>query len=138
MALLGPLLTVLVCGYALWRGGAPERAAAGLVALVMSGSTAAQAVVGHATVWPVILADVLISAGLLALAIRYERPWMLIAIALAAGLLLVHSLLLEDGAAITPLYRALVNGFNVALLATLAAGTTLAARARRRMLPASA
>ena len=132
MTVAGPLVTLLVCGFALWRGGRPERVAAGLVLVALAGTILAQAVLGRATVWPVIGADLLVSAGLLVLAFAFGRRWTLVAIGLAAGLLLVHSLLLEDGATITPLYRRLVAGFNLAFLATLAVGSALAGpRARR-------
>ena len=136
MTLLGPLLTLLVCAYALRLGGPCERAAAGLGLVALAGSLAAQAVAG-CTPWKVIGADLVIAVGLLVLAVRYGRPWTLAAITLTAALLLVHSLLLEDGAKVTPLYRGLVDGFNLGLLATLASGVALADRARRRALTAS-
>ena len=85
----------------------------------------------RSSVWPVVWADLVISAGMLALAVRYRAAWTLVAIALASGLLIVHSLLLEDGASATPLYDRLVDGFNLALLATLATGVAIAVRRRR-------
>ena len=85
----------------------------------------------RSSVWPVVWADLVMSAGMLALAVRYRAAWTLVAIALASGLLIVHSLLLEDGATTTPLYDGLVNGFNLALLATLVTAVVFSARRRR-------
>lgn len=130
MSVLGPLLTLIVCAYALWRGGPCERSAGWLVLAVQVVQLVVQ-MFARSSVWPVVWADLVMSAGMLALSVRYRAAWTLVAIALASGLLIVHSLLLEDGATTTPLYDGLVNGFNLALLATLVTAVVFSARRRR-------
>ncbi len=130
MILIGPVLTVMVCVFAILRGGAAERLAALLALVVLAGSIMAQAVVGRANAWPVVGADLCLGTGLTALAVRYQRRWLYVATGLCAGLLLVHSVLLEDGATITPLYRGAVDSFNAALLFTLAVATLVNTRKR--------
>lgn len=123
MILIGAALTFLVCAFALWRGGAAERAAAVLVLIVLAVSLIGQAVAGTANAWPVVIADLGLGAGLTGLSFRYARRWLYVSIGFCAALLLVHSFLLEEGAVVTPLYQTLVDGLDIALLVTLTVAT---------------
>ena len=131
MILLGPVLTVLVCAFALWRGGAPERFAAGIALIVLAGSLVAQVLVGRTSAWPIVGADLCLGIAFIALSFIHARTWLYVAIGLCAALLLVHSFLLEEGAVITPLYRTLVDGLDLALLVTLVVATLANGRTRR-------
>ena len=134
MHILGPLITLLVCGLALTVGGRVERAGAGLVLLAQVVALGTRAVVGWDAVWPVILADLILAAGLLWLAVVSMRAWVLAAIFAVALILIAHSLLLDPGTEpLSPLYRLVIDGLNLVGLSALALGALESRRRRRRV-----
>jgi hypothetical protein len=123
---------VLACGYALWRGGRPERlvAVAAVVAAVLTGVTP-HAYGPHQTLWEVFAIDAALLALLIWLAMTTNRWWLLFAAAFQLLPLAVHVAILFDGSVRGWAYRSGLVIFNYLLLLSLAVGTYLHARWRR-------
>jgi hypothetical protein len=88
---LGAVLTPLVTVMVLWRGGRPERivALASLAAYLIS--PYAQRLSGGR--WPLLgvgLVDVSLCALLVALALRYDRVWLLVAAGVELATVMAH------------------------------------------------
>lgn len=126
-------LLLLFCGYALWRGGAPER----IAAAAMLGATFASALVrsdvDHRFIemeMGLLLVDGLLLIVLVAIALRADRGWPL----LVAGLHLVtvgtHAIKLIEPDMIRVTYAVMLAFWSYPMVITLAIGTW---RHRRRL-----
>ena len=132
-ALIGAAACLAVCGYALRKGGAPERVAA----LALLVAAAAVPLVQDRIHWrdPQLrfaLLDTALFAVMARLLSTTRRRWVVAAAALqmiAAATSLLHSLEPEVGARS---YVTLDFGLGYAVLSTLVMGTWQVARTRRR------
>jgi hypothetical protein len=120
-------------GYAIWRGGRPER----LVAVANVAASIASMILPHAygpyrTLWDIFAVDAAFFILLLWLAMTTDRIWLLFAAAFQLLPLGVHFAIQFDGSLRGWAYRSGMLVFNYALLTSLAAGTWLHDRDRHR------
>ncbi|UIJ44862.1 hypothetical protein LZK98_17695 [Sphingomonas cannabina] len=125
---------VPVCGYAFWRGGAPERVVAGLFIAAW-----AVTMIGHLPfgrryyqVDPLVFSvDACLSICLLCVALRADRHWPLFASAFNFVILLAHMIKFLDPDLIRRAYAIMIYLWPYLQLAVLAIGTW---RHRRRLI----
>ncbi|MDO1559654.1 hypothetical protein Q0812_09465 [Brevundimonas sp. 2R-24] len=73
---LGAIAVVLVCGYALWKGGDPEKAAAAGYFLIWIASMVLSSYSGWSNhLYPVFALDVVVFVLLVGLSLRYRIAW---------------------------------------------------------------
>lgn len=123
---------LLVCGYALWKGGGPER----LTALASLVASRVSAVVEHfdnfvSPQWGVFGVDLLFFAFLVVLALRTDRAWLLFAAAFQLLNLATHVAILTDPGLRARVYMTAIAIWSYLILASLAVGTWALQRARR-------
>ncbi len=133
MVFIGPLITVGVLALALAYGGRAEREAAWVVLAALAFSIGLAAVLGLDHQLPIALADLVLAAGLVFLAVRHRRAWLYAEAVLALALTitqLVSLQLLE----LSLTYRLVVDGINLIALAILACAVVAhGARVRRAL-----
>lgn len=134
MVVFGSLLTLLVCGTVFALGSGPGRAAALLVVAGLAGSLLLQVALGFRRQLPVLLADVALTAGFIALAYRHRRVWLAIVSFVLIALLIVHAWLAEAPRP-PQTFAGAVNGLNLLALVVVAGGAVADARARSRRKP---
>jgi uncharacterized membrane protein YfcA len=119
-------LLILCCGYALWRGGGPERLAAAAMLAATAASALVRAHVDHRfmeTEAGLLIVDGLLLLALVAIALRADRGWPL----LLAGLHLVtvgaHAVKMIDPGMIRVTYAVMLALWSYPMLIALAVGT---------------
>ena len=133
MVFIGPLITVGVLALAFAYGGQAEREAAWVVLAALAASIGLAAVLGLEHQLPIALADLVLATGLVILAVRHRRAWLLAEAVLALALTitqLVSPQLLE----LSLTYRFIVDGINLVALAILAGAVVTHRLAIRRAL----
>lgn len=125
------LLLIGVCGFALWKGGRPERIGAGLVlgiavvgGLVNVFLTGQSQQVGH------LAADGVLALGFMAVAIRYASLWLGGAMLFQAVQFSLHAFYFVTKRPEGPFYVVVNNIDMFGVLACLLIGALAAARAR--------
>ncbi len=121
------------CGYALWRGGAPERIVAGLFMMAWAGSILVDLPFTQRfiSVAPgIVIMDGLLLAALMAVALRADRFWPMAVTSLQAIIMLAHLLKALDPDGPRRAYSIMINLPVYPQLLLLAAGTI---RHRRRV-----
>ena len=132
------ITALLIFGLALMKGGAAERLGAALMIadwLLSLGSSllAGQQIIEHVKIVPANLAvfiDFFFSLGLLALALRFAKLWLGMALLLQGMMLAVHALALSADAPGFIIYATFLNATTTLLLFSLLAGTLGAWRKR--------
>jgi len=124
------ILVIGICGFALWRGGTPERIGAALVLLVALAGAAVNLVpdgpvrqVGH------LAADGVLAAGFLAVAVRFASLWLGAAMLFQAVQFSLHAYYFVLQRPHDSLYSTVNNVNLLGVLTCLLVGT-LAARRR--------
>lgn len=142
--LLGLAGLVLVCAFAWWKGGPPERLGTLMLALSWIGADVVRGFSGQMV--PTItlfVSDILISAGFLYIAIRYSSLWLGGAMMFRAIGFAVHAAQL-NGDEDAPrwhgwiIYLLINNVLSYLVLLTLAGGTLATILQRRRQAEAQA
>ena len=121
------------CGYALWRGGAPERAvaAAFLVAGLATPLLDLPEVQRFYSVSVGVFAiDLLLLAALLAIALRADRFWPLLVVSLQAIIIIAHLVKFANPDLIRRAYSMMIAVWSYPQLLLLVVGTV---RHRRRL-----
>ena len=142
-------LTVASCGLAFWKGGAPERFGAALIALDWLVIYVAQAVYDpdrqltlKTVAAPALAADLLMCFGFLWLVLRYGSLWLGSALLIQGAQLAVYGSYLAGEGTKTYLHTVLINVCSFLLLDALLIGVGVAwwrrVRDRRRAADASA
>lgn len=121
------------CGYALWRGGAPERAVA--VSFLVAGLATPlldlpQVQRFYSVALGVLAIDLLLLAALLAIALRADRFWPLLVVSLQAIIIIAHLVKLADPELIRRAYAMMIALWTYPQLILLVIGTV---RHRRRL-----
>lgn len=124
--LLFTALLVGCCGYALWRGGAPERIigaalALAFVATVLSYSELPVRFVGVET--GILIVDFILLTVLVAVALRADRGWPLLLAGLHLSSVGAHLLKYLDVNMIRVTYAIMIGGWSYPMLIALAIGT---------------
>jgi hypothetical protein len=134
---------VLCCGFAIWKGGAPERAGALLIlgtwifTLIASVGTKTLAATAF------LVSDAIMAGGLLILAVRYSSLWMGAAMLLQAIVLSLHAAYFaaeqsEIDMKTLKLYVFGKNLASVGLLVIILAATLFSILKRRKSRPQAA
>ncbi len=128
------LLLITCCGYAIWRGGAPERIAA---AILMAGSVLTAMVSTPATrgagiTWPVFIIDLTDQLLLMLLAVYAKRYWTIVAAGIHLLPIAVHVARGLVPAIQAPVYDRAVVVASYLILLLIAAGTQRHRLRRRR------
>lgn len=119
-------LLILCWAYALWRGGAPERIGATVLAIA---SFLTAAAIGDArgsfqgVEVGVVLIDILCSLAFVALALRADRFWPLWLAALQVGGTAGHAVKLIDSGVVPRAYAFMLAAWAYPMLVLLVAGT---------------
>jgi len=137
IAALAFALMLTTCALAVFRGSAPERVAAGVVALAWLGD-----LVGH-SLWRSfnafymvnLLSDLVVAATLLLLAVRCVKPWLAPALILQGLALSANGLEYAQAGWGGTIYSIAVTVFSNGVLLCIAAGS-LSARHGRQLSPA--
>lgn len=79
-----------VCGFALWRGGGPERRAAVAIAVAWIGSVVVDVDEWHGVQWGIMAIDVVLLAYLAALSVASRRTWLTFATAFQLLIVATH------------------------------------------------
>ena len=125
-ALVWYAVAVPTCLYAARRGGGPERAVA---ALVIAASVATMLVPSEpgvtylTVVWPLLAVDVVMLAGLMAVALAADRYWPIHFAAVHLLSVLLHGVRAYDPTILPGVYARLGGELGYVTLAILAAGT---------------
>lgn len=125
-------LLVLSCGYALWRGGPPERVVGGSLALAAVStilSYSPLAVRFRAVETGLLATDLILLAVLVGVALRADRGWPLALTALQLDTVGAHLVKAIDGKVIEVTYALMLSAWSYPMLVLLALGTW---RHRRR------
>ena len=135
--LTGPLpliALVLICGLALTRGGAPERAGALLVAFDWGLLAAWRGLAGGpAPEMAMLASDLVLASGFLVLALRFASLWLGVAMLLQAGALALHLVRISEAATeATGPYVLEAQATGYAVLALLGVAAVAAWRRRGR------
>ncbi len=131
--LLFNALLALSCGYALWRGGLPERIVSGalvLAALATTVSYSPVAVRFRAVELGLLATDLMLLAILVVVALRADRAWPLALAALQLDTVGAHLAKAIDGEVIEVTYALMISVWSYPMLILLAIGTW---RHRRRL-----
>jgi len=125
------LLLLGSCGYAIWRGGAPER----ITGWLLIGAALLTLAVGHPTQYSHIelglfLIDLALLVGLIVVALKADRLWPMVLAALHLDSTAVHILKLVDVEVIRATYAVMIVMWSYPMLLILAVGTL---RHQRRM-----
>lgn len=95
---LGLIALALACGVALLKGGQGERIGAVMVAVTWTGLLLVQHLTGEAVPQiPLLISDMLLGAGFLALAIRYSTIWPGLGMLFQSAAFGLHLLHMTDG-----------------------------------------
>lgn len=124
-----------ICGYALWRGGAPERIVAVLLLLAWLASMAAEpwdANRFRGIMVATLAIDTILLLSLLAVALRANRFWVMAATSLQALIVLAHFVKMAQPELIRIVYMLMLTSWPALQLLLLAAGTSLHLRRIRR------
>jgi hypothetical protein len=120
------ILLLGTCGYALWRGGAPERIAAAALLAATIGSaifrSEAQARFLDVEVG-IFIIDVLLLAVLIAIMLRADRGWPILVSALHLCTVGAHALRFIDPAMIRVTYVVMVTAWSWPMVIALGIGT---------------
>ena len=120
------LCLVAVCGYALVRGGAPERIVAALLLLAAGATYVAQAqdsLVFHDVEFDILLIDLALLAGLVLVALHADRFWPLWMIGFHGVTVMVHAAKAFQPDLVPLMYGMAVGKLAYPVLAILAIGT---------------
>jgi len=128
------LLLCSCAGFAIWRGGAPERVAAGSL-LLAALATALQlhsvpGAVSNGRNRGVMVTDMLLVAALYSLALRSNRIWPMLLAALQLSSVLVHLAKIVDLAMAAWVYQFLLKIWAYPMIALLVVGTVRHREAR--------
>ncbi len=96
--ILGLGLMPLACGFALWRGGGPERRAAIAIAVAWIGSMVVDVDAWRGVQWGIMAIDVLLLVYLGALTVASRRVWLLFATAIQLLIVATHFAFVFDSA----------------------------------------
>lgn len=130
MILVGPIVTLLVCAAAFWKGGRAERCASLAIVFALVADTIGQLLIGWGSVLPLIAADLLLGVGFVTCAALHAQRWLYAEVGLVAALLLVHGFSL-DGEAMLFSYRAAVDAIDLLITGVLAWATWRQAKRSR-------
>ncbi|MGN6690926.1 MAG: hypothetical protein ACTHJU_08300 [Sphingopyxis sp.] len=128
------ILLLGTCGYALWRGGAPERIAAGaMLAATIASAVFRSDIDGRFIDLEVglFLVDAILLAVLLAVMLRADRGWPILICALHLCTVGAHGVKLIDSEMIRVTYVVMVTAWSWPMVIALGVGTW---RHRRRLL----
>ena len=121
--------------FAWWKGGAPERMAAGVVAANMALGVAVAELLAPFQDMLGFVADGLTAFALLALTLRYGAPWMGVMMLLYAAQFSLHAYYMVTGREPADYLHAVINNINFsAVVWCLIVGTAVAWRRRGRAL----
>jgi hypothetical protein len=127
------LFLLAVCGYSVWRGGAPERLAA-VACLLATAATVAGTLPREndfASLEPeVLVIDLLLLAALLGIALKANRFWPIFATAAHSIAVAVHLAKAANPLLVGPVYAFASSGTSLLVLLVLWMGTM---RHRRRL-----
>lgn len=127
------LYLLAICGYAIWRGGAPERLAA-VVCLLATAATVAGTLPREthfaALELEVLVIDLVLLAALLGIALKANRFWPIFATGCHSVAVAVHLAKAANPALVGPVYAFASSGTSLLVLLILWAGTL---RHRRRL-----
>lgn len=125
-------LTALICAFAFWKGGAPERIATAIVILnIGAGFVGDQVIPGYLGIARLTV-DAVTAFGFLALTLLYGLPWLGVAMLLFSLQFALHAFYFVTGRSDHDLLHATVNNLNfIGTVACLAYGTVDAIRRRR-------
>lgn len=118
------LLLLGSCGYAIWRGGAPER----ITGWLLIGAAMLTLVVGHPAQYSrlelgMFLIDLALLIGLVVIALKADRLWPMVLAALHLDSTAVHILKLFDAELIRVTYAVMIVMWSYPMLLILAIGT---------------
>lgn len=120
------ILLLGICGYALWRGGAPERIAAGAMLAATVGSALARSEVQYRFVdieVGLFTIDALLLIILFAVALRADRGWPILVCALHLGTVGAHAIKLIAPDMIRVTYVVMVTAWSWPMVIALGIGT---------------
>lgn len=127
------LYLLAVCGYAIWRGGAPERLAA-VACLLATAATVAGTLPREndfeAAEFEVLAIDLVLLAALLVIALKANRFWPIFATASHSIAVAVHLAKAANPVLVGPVYAFASSGTSLVVLLVLWVGTM---RHRRRL-----
>lgn len=121
------------CGYALWRGGQPERVVGGAFTVAYVATLASYASLAtrfYTVEQGILIVDGALLAVLAAVAIRADRFWPLVVAALQLDTVGAHLLKVADAEVIRVTYALMIAVWSYPMLILLAIGTW---RHRRRL-----
>lgn len=124
-----------VCGFAFWKGGAPERLVAGsfLIAWILSVAVSpAKGVRFEEIEVGILLVDLLLLGFLLAIALRANRRWPIVTASLQIVIVLAHAAKALDPRLIQAAYAYITESWPILQITVLAIGTELHRRRRMR------
>ena len=120
------------CGYAIWKGGLPERLTGIVLLLAYIVTLLVQDRVSYfEPQWGWIVVDSSLGALLIALAIWNNRNWLLFGAALQVLAIMTHLAILADAGVRTIVYYRGLFVWNYLLLVALVVGTWLESRQRQ-------
>lgn len=122
----------LVCGFALWRGGGPERRAAIAIAVAWIGSVVVDVDAWRGVQWGIMAIDVVLLAYLAALTVASRRVWLLFATAIQLLIVATHGAFVIDPAVGNVGFFSAYYLWSWLVLACLAWGAAVAPRPGRR------
>ena len=96
--ILGLALMPLACGFALWRGGGPERRAAVAIGAAWIGSMLVDVDGWRGVQWGIMAVDMVLLAYLAALTVGSRRTWLLFATAFQLLIVATHFAFVFDPA----------------------------------------
>lgn len=118
------LLMFSCCGFALWRGGRPERISAAIILIASFATPLVENAVPYASPeYGILLVDSLALAGLLAVALSSNRYWPLFATAFHFLATIIHVLTIIDAQILPQAYANLQAFWAWPMLLALAFGT---------------
>jgi hypothetical protein len=127
------LLLFAICGYALWRGGPPERWG-GVSCLIASAATLVAPLPGgpvfRSLEVELLVIDLVLLAALLALALKANRYWPIWAAAAHSTAVAVHAAKALNPSLVWPIYAAAASASSIGVIFILWIGTL---RHRRRL-----
>ena len=134
MVILGfNLLLFAICGYALWRGGSPERWGAGSCLLAAAATLIAPLPGGpvyRSLEIEIMVIDLVLLAVLLVLAMKANRYWPIWAAAAHSTAVAVHLTKAINPSIVWPLYAVAASASSIAVILILWVGTL---RHRKRL-----
>ncbi len=127
-------LLSLACGFALWRGGGPERTVALLFVVASIASDNAYAIGSEKYLnveLGVLVIDVTLLAALIAVMLRANRFWPIAMVSLHGLGVLAHWVRAQEAGMIPPTYNALLSLWSYPMLLILVVATIRHRRRRR-------